>query len=113
MQIAMEFFFCRSFLIFAVKNSGKKFYATGPRSIEPHNAVRMGPHAPHVAPIMCALQIPCGAYRSFAIRGQIIVDTRTEPIESPQAPEKANFFTDFPRATDPYGRYGPQSSTGP
>ena len=29
MQIAMEFFFCRSFLIFAVENSGKKFYATG------------------------------------------------------------------------------------
>ena len=31
MQIAMHnfFFFCRRFLIFAVKNSGKKFYATG------------------------------------------------------------------------------------
>ena len=33
MQIAMDFFFSRSFLIFAVKNSGKKFYATGPLCI--------------------------------------------------------------------------------
>ena len=31
MQIAMIFCFGRSFLIFAIKNYGKKFYGTGPR----------------------------------------------------------------------------------
>ena len=30
-KLHWQLFFCRSFLIFAVKNSGKKFYATGPR----------------------------------------------------------------------------------
>ena len=32
-KLQWNFFFCRSFLIFAVKNSGKKFYATGPWSV--------------------------------------------------------------------------------
>ena len=32
-KLQWNFFFCRSFLIFAVKNSGKKFYATGPRRL--------------------------------------------------------------------------------
>ena len=31
-KLQWKHFFCWSFLIFAVKNSGKKFYATGPRS---------------------------------------------------------------------------------
>ena len=43
MQIAMDFFFCRSFLIFAVKNSGKKFYAMGPLTIKGKIQSRFNP----------------------------------------------------------------------
>ena len=63
MQIAMEIFFCRSFLIFAVKNSGKKFYATGPLCLIPNSTQILCRQREKMSPILAEISqkiMTCG-----------------------------------------------------